>query len=183
MQTCRAIEGDVMPHDFIIGLGSNLGERGDFLAQGVTRICALPELRLRALSRVFETPPLGPPQPHYLNAAARFSAVCDGPSLLGQLQAIERALGRVREVHWGPRVLDLDILWSDQPVDTAALCVPHRHLRERTFALAPLLDVAPELTPVYGSALVALGGPPAVCGRLWVPEGTARCAWSAALVV
>jgi 2-amino-4-hydroxy-6-hydroxymethyldihydropteridine diphosphokinase len=185
MQTCRAIEalGEAMPHDFVVGLGSNLGDREGFLTRGVTQIAALPGVQLCALSRVFETPPLGPPQPNYLNAAARIACAIDAHDLLRLLLAIETSLGRVRDVRWGPRVLDLDILWGSQRVATPQLSVPHRHLVERAFALAPLLDVAPELEPEYGAALVALGGAPVVHGRLANFVGTICCAGSAATVV
>ena len=135
-----------MSRDFIVGLGSNLGEREQFLTEAVTRIAALPELRVRALSRVFESDGLGPPQPRYLNAAVRVESALDADGLLDRLLAIELQLGRVRDVRWGPRVIDLDILWGAQAVQSARLTVPHAHLRERgTSALGPLLDVAPEL--------------------------------------
>jgi 2-amino-4-hydroxy-6-hydroxymethyldihydropteridine diphosphokinase len=172
-----------MPHDFVIGLGSNLGDRGDHLARAVTQIAALPGVSLCALSRVFETPPLGPPQPNFLNAAARIACTSDAHVLLSQLLAIEGALGRVRDVRWGPRIIDLDILWGSQRVSTPELEVPHRHLHERAFALAPLLDVAPDLETQYGAALVTQGGTPAVNGRLSMPAGAGSCAWDAADVV
>ena len=161
--------------DFVIGAGSNLGARSDNLALGLSRVSALPELELRALSRVFETEPVGPPQPHYLNAAIRVSTPLDALALLDRLLAIEVALGRVRDVRWGPRTLDLDVLWSDQPVQHARLHVPHPHLHERTFALAPLLDVAPDLGAVYAPLLERLGGAPEVWGALHRRAGGVTC--------
>ena len=160
-----------MPHDFVIGLGSNLGDREGFLRRGVAQIAELPGVELCAVSRVFESPPLTPPQPLYLNAAARIACASDAHVLLAQLLAIETALGRVRDVRWGPRVLDLDILWGSQRIATPELDVPHRHLRERNFALAPLLDVAPELAPEYAAALAALGGAPPIHGSLTMSVG------------
>jgi 2-amino-4-hydroxy-6-hydroxymethyldihydropteridine diphosphokinase len=183
MQTCSAIEGsDAMAHVFVVGLGSNLGEREGFLALGVTRIAALPDLRVAALSRVFETDAVGPPQPRYLNAAVRVVSESNAETLLQQLLAIELSLGRTRTLHWGPRVLDLDILWANEAIDSPQLTVPHARLRERTFALAPLLDVAPELSRDYAEALATLGGAPLVHGKLrWTEPNT--CAWAGADIV
>jgi 2-amino-4-hydroxy-6-hydroxymethyldihydropteridine diphosphokinase len=177
MQTCAAIEGcrrRVL--DFVIGLGSNLGAPSANLALGCTRLCELPDTSVTALSRVFESDPVGPPQPRYLNAAARLRSALGPQVLLERLQAIEHALGRVRDVRWGPRTLDLDVLWAERPVQLPSLEIPHPRLCERTFALAPLLDVAPELSERYEAALRALGGPPEVRGRLtFVHGGGVRC--------
>lgn len=177
MQTCAAIEGfeRVMPYDFIVGLGSNLGDRGGFLAQGVQRIAALPKLHLTALSRVYETEGLGPAQPRYLNAAVRVSTERNATELLRELLAIERALGRTRELRWGPRVLDLDILWGSVTISSPELTVPHAELWQRTFALAPLLDVAPELAAEYSERLAQLGGAPAQRGKLSLETGAEAC--------
>lgn len=98
-----------------------------------------------AASRVYETAPVGPAQADFLNAAVALAWPAEPMALLGALLDIERALGRVRDVRWGPRTIDLDILWIDGVVhDEPALVVPHPHLTERDFALAPLLDVAPQ---------------------------------------
>jgi 2-amino-4-hydroxy-6-hydroxymethyldihydropteridine diphosphokinase len=178
MQTCPAIEGFCpMRRAFVIGLGSNLGERERFLALGVTRIAAWSEVDVGALSRVFETDALGPPQPRYLNAAVRVTCDVSADALLDRLLAIETALGRTRTLHWGPRVLDLDILWGSERSNSPRLTIPHARLRERTFALAPLLDVAPELAPEYAPLLATLGGEPSVVGQLrWFAPSTCECA-------
>jgi 2-amino-4-hydroxy-6-hydroxymethyldihydropteridine diphosphokinase len=127
----------------VIGLGANLGA---------------PELALRRaaaelsswgagsrVSRLYKTSPVGgPPQPDFLNAALRFSYPGSLRSLLERLRQVEAAAGRVRRERWGPRSLDLDILWaSGIAVNAPDLIVPHPRLRERAFALRPLLDVAP----------------------------------------
>jgi 2-amino-4-hydroxy-6-hydroxymethyldihydropteridine diphosphokinase len=171
-----------MSRDFIVGLGSNLGQREQFLTRAVTRIADSPELQVRALSRVFESEALGPPQPRYLNAAIRIACTLDAESLLDRLLGIEAALGRVRDVRWGPRVIDLDILWGAQAVHSERLTVPHAHLRERNFALGPLLDVAPELADQYAAALSALGGAPALHGKLRLREQN-TCEWVGADIV
>jgi 2-amino-4-hydroxy-6-hydroxymethyldihydropteridine diphosphokinase len=171
-----------MARDFVIGLGSNLGERERLLTQAVTRIAALPELQLGALSRIFESDGMGPPQPRYLNAAVRVACAADADALLDQLLAIEAALGRIRDVRWGPRLIDLDILWGSETLCSARLTVPHAHLRERNFALAPLLDVAPELATEYAAALAALGGEPALHGKLRLRDRN-TCEWVRADIV
>jgi 2-amino-4-hydroxy-6-hydroxymethyldihydropteridine diphosphokinase len=153
-----------MSRAFVIGLGSNLGVREQYLARAVEEIARATSLQ--ALSSVYASPALGPPQPDYLNAALRVQSESTPEQLLDQLLAIEAAAGRVRDVRWGPRVLDLDILWADTPHTSGRLRIPHAELRSRTFALAPLLDVAPELAPEYAGALQQLGGPPRVCGIL-----------------
>ena len=152
--------------DFVIGAGANLGSPSENLARGLSLLSELPELQVRALSRVYESDPVGPPQPRYLNAAVRVSSSLPALPLLDRLLEIEAALGRIRVVRWGPRTLDLDLLWADQPVEHERLHVPHPHLNERPFALAPLLDVAPELTGEYRPLLERLGGAPDVWGKL-----------------
>jgi 2-amino-4-hydroxy-6-hydroxymethyldihydropteridine diphosphokinase len=106
------------------------------------------------VSALYETDPVGPPQPSYLNAAVRLEAPGEPRALLVSLLDVERRYGRVRREKWGPRILDLDILWIDGVSLTEPdLVVPHAALRERRFALAPLLDVAPEARdPVTGEA-------------------------------
>jgi 2-amino-4-hydroxy-6-hydroxymethyldihydropteridine diphosphokinase len=185
MQTCAASEGLdlLMPRDFVVGLGSNLGDRPSFLRRGVDRLAASPGLELRALSHVYETPPVGPPQPDYLNAAVRLSAEraleANPEQLLDRLLEIERGLGRTRELRWGPRVLDLDLLWSSERFDSERLHIPHAHLRERSFALAPLLDVAPELDAEYAALLSGLGGRPRLVGHLSFDSARGHCEYIA----
>ena len=139
--------------DVVVGLGSNLGAREATLSAAVADLGQLGSvLRVSAL---YETDPVGPPQPSYLNAAVRLEAQGEPRALLASLLDVERRYGRVRREKWGPRTLDLDILWIDGVSMTDPdLVVPHTALRERRFALAPLLDVAPEARdPVTGEAL------------------------------
>jgi len=145
----------------VLGLGANLGaRRATFRAAG-SLLAALPGCRVLAWSQLYETPPLGPPQPDFLNAAVRVAWDGDASALLAATQGIELALGRERRERWGARTLDIDILhWSEGPVRRARLEVPHPELTMRAFALAPLLDVAPALAPRYGDALARAGGPP-----------------------
>jgi 2-amino-4-hydroxy-6-hydroxymethyldihydropteridine diphosphokinase len=161
--------------DFVIGAGANLGIPSDNLARGLSRLARLPDVTLRAVSRIYESEPVGPPQPRYLNAAVRVSSLLPALALLERLLEIEASLGRIRDVRWGPRTLDLDLLWADQPVDHDRLHVPHRHLRERPFALAPLLDVAPELADEYAPILERLGGAPELWGQLVLGDNGVTC--------
>lgn len=150
-----------------IGLGANLGDRGATLESAVARLAATAGVVVERTSPVYETAPVGPPQPSYLNAAVRARTSLEPEALLDALLAIEAAHGRVRRERWGPRTLDLDVLVLCEPTtlalrpwSSARLTVPHPHLLERAFALAPLLDVIPELEGAWGAALEALGGPP-----------------------
>lgn len=149
--------------DVVIGLGTNLGDREATLRSAVRALTSLADDGL-AVSALYETAPLGPPQPHYLNAAVRFRTSLEPDGLLDALLVIERAHGRVRGERWGPRTLDLDVLFAladgaRLEHRSARLVVPHPGLLERSFALAPLLDVMPELRPRLGAVLVSLGVP------------------------
>jgi 2-amino-4-hydroxy-6-hydroxymethyldihydropteridine diphosphokinase len=155
--------------DYIIGLGSNLGSRQASLEAGLELLDATEGCRVTRRSSLYESEPIGgPPQPCYLNAAARVESTLEPHALLQVLLAIEARLGRERRERFGPRTLDMDMLWASRRVSDAQLCVPHPRLCERAFALAPLLEVAQELAPQYGSALAALGGPPP-SRRAWDP--------------
>jgi 2-amino-4-hydroxy-6-hydroxymethyldihydropteridine diphosphokinase len=136
--------------DCVLGLGSNLGDRLGFLRAAVRQLRAHGEIV--AISALYETAPGGPAQPDYLNAALRYRTSLAPLALLAAQLEIERACGRQRLERWGPRTLDLDLLFiSGRVVDVSGLVVPHRELTRRPFALFPLLDVAPEAhDPVSG---------------------------------
>ncbi|CAN5446777.1 2-amino-4-hydroxy-6-hydroxymethyldihydropteridinediphosphokinase [soil metagenome] len=104
---------------------------------------------IRAVSSIYETEAVlligAAPQPRYLNAAVRLETALAPETLLERLLLIERAHGRERREKWGPRTLDLDVLWIEGlAIATENLAVPHPRLSERAFALGPLLDVAPD---------------------------------------
>ncbi len=136
----------------VVGLGSNLGDRLATMRAALRELSAV--ARVEATSRVYATAPVGPPQPDYLNAAVLVAWDGQARGLLDALLAIEQKLGRVRGEKWGPRTIDLDVLWIEgQRVDEPGLLVPHPHLKERAFALAPMLEVAPDATePSTGDA-------------------------------
>lgn len=130
-----------------LSLGTNLGERLEYLRRGVEHLNTASGVRVVQLSSVYETEPVGVyDQPRYLNLVARVSTDLDPHALLGACQAIEHAHGRVRTVRWGPRTLDIDILlYDDLELDTPDLIIPHPRMHERAFVLTPLLEVTPDI--------------------------------------
>jgi 2-amino-4-hydroxy-6-hydroxymethyldihydropteridine diphosphokinase len=133
-----------------IGLGSNLGDRRAFLAQGIQGLADRPEIEVERVSTIYETDPVGPqPQGPYLNAVARIRVALAPRPLLDALLEIERLAGRERD-SGGPaqaaRTLDLDLLlYADECIEEPGLVVPHPRLHERAFVLEPLLELAPDL--------------------------------------
>lgn len=128
-----------------IALGSNLGDRNGFLARARAALGELPESRLIGESTIEETAPLGPTdQPAYLNQMVALETTLAPRDLLSHLLEIERKEGRRRNVRWGPRTLDLDIVaYRDATVDDPDLQIPHRELPNRDFwqrELAELRD-------------------------------------------
>lgn len=126
-----------------LGLGSNVGDRVGHLRDAVAPLS--PELR--ATSPVYETEPVGgPDQGPYLNLVVELDTARSGRELLGVCHRLEAAASRVRGVRFGPRTLDVDVLWVDGvTIDEPDLVVPHPRLWERRFVLAPLRDLAPDL--------------------------------------
>lgn len=118
-----------------VALGSNLGDRDAHLASARRAIAAIPRSRVIAESAVEETAPLGPvPQGPYLNQMVAIETELSPRELLTELQRIERAAGRTRDVRWGPRTLDLDIVRYEHQIATEAdLQVPHPAAEERDF--------------------------------------------------
>ena len=127
-----------------LGLGSNLGDRRRHLRDAVA---AIPDVV--AVSRVYETAPVGgPDQGAYLNVVVRLDTERSPRELLEICREREAEAQRVRTVRWGPRTLDVDVLWVDgQTVDEPDLVVPHPRMFERAFVLMPLRDVAADLIP------------------------------------
>lgn len=132
-------------HRAFLALGSNLGDRVAHLREAVT---ALPDVD--AVSAVYETPPVSEvAQDAYLNMVVRLDTTLDARALLEECRTREAAAERVRVVHWGPRTLDVDVLWVDGETvdDPPDLLVPHPRMYERSFVLVPLADVGPDLLP------------------------------------
>ncbi len=125
-----------------IGVGSNLGDRRAHLRDAVD---SLPNVV--AVSPVYETDPVGgPTQGPYLNLVVELDTDLDPHALLRVCHRIEAAANRVRDQRWGPRTLDVDIIWMDGvAIDDERLTIPHPRWRDRRFVLVPLRDLAPEL--------------------------------------
>ena len=128
-----------------VGLGSNLGDRMATLDAAVRAMDADEQTHVMAVSKVYETAPVGgPEQGPYLNAVAVLETDRGPHELLHLLQATEAGLGRVRAERWGPRTADLDLLLYDgPPIQEPDLTVPHPRARERAFVLVPLCDADP----------------------------------------
>jgi 2-amino-4-hydroxy-6-hydroxymethyldihydropteridine diphosphokinase len=141
-----------------VGLGSNLGDRAAYLLLGLSALSRLPKTHLLRLSPVYETDPVGPPQPPYLNMVAELETELSPKGLLAEMLGVEKALGRERRERWGPRTLDLDLLlYGDLVLEEAGLSVPHPRLHERAFVLVPLLDLLPEgRHPLLGQSFAEL---------------------------
>ena len=130
-----------------IGMGSNVGEREAHLRAAVEALRNTIGLRVLAVSRFYETAPLGGPpgQGDYLNAVCAVAGARTARELLERLLAIEAGRGRARRERWGPRTLDLDLLlFGDAVIDEPGLNVPHPCLHERAFVIEPLAAIAPD---------------------------------------
>ena len=132
--------------EVFIGFGSNLGDRCLFINQALQALSNLPTISLKKLSSLYETAPVGYlEQGVFLNGVVLVKAFLSVSELLGCLLCIENSLGRVRKERWGPRTIDLDILfYGDQKIDEVDLVVPHPELVKRIFVLEPLHEIAPE---------------------------------------
>ena len=130
-----------------LALGSNLGDRLAHLQLGVDALTRVPGVEVLAVSRVYETAPVGgPPQDPFLNAVVAIDTSLAPVPLLRCCQEIEELAARERAERWGPRTLDVDVLLvGDLDIDLDDLTVPHPRMWERGFVLAPLRDVAPDL--------------------------------------
>lgn len=133
---------------YYVALGSNLGDRLEYLRQGISKILEQTQARNLRRSRVYDTDPVGVPseQPPYLNAAVSFESPLEPAELLEVLLQIEQQLHRKRLYRNSPRTLDLDLLLADQEIiRLAKLEIPHPRMHERAFVMAPLADLDPDL--------------------------------------
>jgi len=125
-----------------LGIGSNLGDRLGYLQVAVDGLAAAAGIDVVAVSSVYETEPVGPEQPDYLNAVVAVDTSLSPRALLEVGQRLEVEAHRVRGERWGPRTLDVDVLlFGDEHIDEPDLIVPHPRWQERDFVLAPLADL------------------------------------------
>ena len=134
-----------MEHIVYLALGTNLGDRSANLRAAIQALA--PEIKVIVESMVYETPPWGyVNQPAFLNMAVKCKTDLDIESLLKCLKQLEVRLGREQSFHWGPRLIDIDILFYDDLIlESDSLTIPHPRLHERAFVLVPLAEIAPDL--------------------------------------
>lgn len=137
-----------LEHRAYIALGSNLGVSAEALEGALAMLNALPETRVLQVSPWYRSAAIGGPanQPDYLNAVCELTTGLPPRPLLDALHQIEHHFGRERQVRWGPRTLDLDIIWyQNVRSEDPELTLPHPRAHERAFVLRPLADIAPDL--------------------------------------
>lgn len=156
-------------HIAYIAVGANLGDRAAACRQGAQMLAQRPDIRIFAHSPYYETAPMGyEDQPWFVNAVFGVETGLDPGQLLARLKDVENRAGRVRgEIRFGPRQLDLDLIfYEDQIIETPDLVVPHPRMHERAFVLRPLADIAAErIHPRLGRPVRDLLNDPAVAGQ------------------
>jgi len=137
-----------MRHIAYIGIGSNVGDKAGQCERGISEILKLDRHRLLARSSLYKTQPIGyAKQDWFINLVIKVETEMDAPALLCSLKEIETRLGRVKTLRWGPRAIDLDILFfNDHQIKTDELTVPHPLIQDRRFVLVPLAEIDPDFT-------------------------------------
>jgi 2-amino-4-hydroxy-6-hydroxymethyldihydropteridine diphosphokinase len=130
-----------------VAIGSNLNQPRERVLEAYERLRALPATRLELRSQLYRTHPMGPQdQADFINAAAGLLTQLAARDLLSALLGIERAMGRIRAQRWGPRLIDLDLVWMvGSPIEEPDFTLPHPGVSMRNFVLYPLDDIAPAL--------------------------------------
>jgi len=142
-----------------VGIGSNLGNPVEACCEALGRVDRIPGIRLLRCSSLYRTSPLGPQdQPAFINAVAEIRTSLPPTRLLHALKGIEHSMGRSETEKWGPRVIDLDILFYGQEVlQEEGLVIPHPELHRRAFVLVPLGELASYLIhPAFGVSISGL---------------------------
>ncbi len=130
-----------------LGFGSNVGDRIGMIMRSIVCLVSQGDVVLRRLSSFYLTEPWGyTDQPDFVNAVAQVETYLDPHDLLSRIKSIETSLGRKKTRRWGPRSIDIDILfYGNEIVESSDLTVPHPMIAERIFVLVPLLEIAPEI--------------------------------------
>ncbi|HEX5514789.1 MAG TPA: 2-amino-4-hydroxy-6-hydroxymethyldihydropteridine diphosphokinase [Gammaproteobacteria bacterium] len=128
-----------------VGIGSNLADPAAQVRTAIAALATMADTELLAASSLYRNPPMGPQdQPDFVNAAVLLRTRLEPLALLDRLQEIERRQGRVRDIRWGPRTIDLDLLlYGERVINEPRLTTPHPGLHERAFVLYPLAEIAP----------------------------------------
>jgi 2-amino-4-hydroxy-6-hydroxymethyldihydropteridine diphosphokinase len=148
-----------MGHIAYIGIGSNLGDKTDQCEKAISEILKVDRHKLLAKSSFFKTQPMGyTSQDCFVNGVIKIETNLEPIDLLRTLKTIESNLGRLKTFRWGPRLIDLDILFFDErEIQTEELQVPHPLIHERQFVLIPLVEIDPGLIhPVLGKTVQEL---------------------------
>ncbi len=135
-----------------LSLGSNIGEKIYYINQAISMINKIDGTNITAISSIYNTPPIGyTEQDFFLNCAVEIMTTLTPIQLLHQIQSIEKTLGRERTIKWGPRSIDIDIIFFDQLIiNEPDIQIPHPHLQDRAFVMLPLNDINSEfLHPYY----------------------------------
>ncbi len=132
-------------HRVYLSLGSNIGEREEYLQNALNALRSHKCIRLGRISPIYETEPYGGvEQQNFLNCCVSIDTILEPEELLDYLHLVEKGNNRTREIHWGPRTLDMDILlYDDVIMHTETLSIPHIDMHNRLFVLQPLCDIAP----------------------------------------
>jgi 2-amino-4-hydroxy-6-hydroxymethyldihydropteridine diphosphokinase len=137
-----------------IGIGSNVGDRSEFCRRAVEELRHATGIDVESVSSLYETSPIGgPPQRSFVNIVVKAGTSLGARELLDSTKAIENKLGREpSDIHWGPRVVDLDILtFGDEKISEPDLEIPHPRMTQRRFVLVPLLEIDPDASDPWGT--------------------------------
>jgi len=141
-----------------VGLGSNLGNRKKNINNSLRLLVQREDIDIIARASFYETEPVGPIQPWFINTAVKIETTSSPENILRACKEVEKRIGRVDSLKWGPRLVDLDLLLVNGYVlDRQKLTLPHPQMEERRFVLLPLLELEPDLVhPGLGAPLQEL---------------------------
>lgn len=140
-----------------LSLGTNMGDRLANLQAAIHQLSLTDSLEMKKVSSIYETEPVGyKEQANFLNMVVKIETMLSPELLLDRCLAIEKELGRVREIKWGPRTIDLDILlYNNDNIETEQLKIPHPRMHERAFVLIPLLEIEEDIHhPIFNTPLI-----------------------------
>lgn len=149
---------DQPSHLAVVGLGGNIGPVMDNLNGAIAELSLVPGIEVKRCSSWYQSRPVGPPQPDYINGCATLAVNLSPQQLLQTLLNIEQKFGRIRGEKWGPRTLDLDLIfYGDRQLNQHGLEIPHPQMQYRPFVLVPLEEIAPKLVdPRSGKTIAEL---------------------------